>query len=196
MLRTSSATTEAARRWMVAYLKGVRDYADAFRKGLAKDDAVQRLIIHVPLRDPSLFDRMVPIGLDPDGKTNGQSVRDELQWFVDHGLVPQPPDLDRVLDSSYAEYAVSDSARTRAERPSAAPPWRPKRSGDRQGLNREARPALERRRGSYAQELVHPVPRQLLEIQVLDQVHPVLDEAHLVAGVPILGPFRGKSVHQ
>lgn len=100
-------TPEAARRWMVAYLKGVRDYNDAFVKGINKAETVQLITRQVPIRDPSLFDKMVRIGLDPDGKVNVQGIRDDMQWFIDRGLVTQPPDLGVALDGSYAEYAVS-----------------------------------------------------------------------------------------
>ncbi|HZU07929.1 MAG TPA: ABC transporter substrate-binding protein [Chloroflexota bacterium] len=98
---------EAARRWMVAYLRGVRDYNDAFLKGIGKEEVVRDLMKYVPLRDPTLFDKMIPVGLDPDGKVNVEGLRNDLRWFVEHGLVTQPPDLDRVVDTSFAEYAVS-----------------------------------------------------------------------------------------
>lgn len=38
--------TEAARRWMVAYLKGVRDYNDAFARGHGREEAVDILTRH------------------------------------------------------------------------------------------------------------------------------------------------------
>jgi NitT/TauT family transport system substrate-binding protein len=98
---------EAAKRWMVAYVRGVRDYDNAIFKGVDKDEVVRLIMKQVTIRDASLFDKMAPIGLDPDGKVNGDGVRSDMRWFVDRGLVQQPPDLDRVLDSSFAEYAVS-----------------------------------------------------------------------------------------
>jgi ABC-type nitrate/sulfonate/bicarbonate transport system substrate-binding protein len=98
---------DAARRWMVAYVRGVRDYDNAIFKGIDKDEVVRLIMKQVTIRDASLFDKMAPIGLDPDGKVNGDGVRSDMRWFVDRGLVQQPPDLDRVLDSSFAEYAVS-----------------------------------------------------------------------------------------
>jgi ABC-type nitrate/sulfonate/bicarbonate transport system substrate-binding protein len=98
---------DAARRWMVAYLRGVRDYNDAILKGVNKEEIVRLIMRQVTIRDASLFDKMAPIGLDPDGKVNGEGVRSDMRWFVERGLVQSPPDLDRVLDSSYAEYAVS-----------------------------------------------------------------------------------------
>jgi NitT/TauT family transport system substrate-binding protein len=98
--------SEAARRWMVAFLRGVRDYNDALRKGINKADTIALILKHVPLRDASLFDKAGFTALNPDGKLNLQGVRDDLQWFVDQGQVPQAPDMSQVIDTSFAEYAV------------------------------------------------------------------------------------------
>ncbi len=98
---------DAAKRWMVAYLRGVRDYDDAILKGINKDEVVRLIMKQVTIRDASLFDKMAPIGLDPDGKVNAEGVRNDMRWFVERGLVQNPPDLDQVLDPSFAEYAVS-----------------------------------------------------------------------------------------
>jgi NitT/TauT family transport system substrate-binding protein len=97
---------EAARRWMVAYLRGVREYNDAFGKGINKGEVVQLLMRQVAIRDPGLFDKMARVGLDPDGQVNAQGLRDDLRWFVERGLVSQPPDLDHAIDPTFAAYAV------------------------------------------------------------------------------------------
>ncbi|HZS00380.1 MAG TPA: ABC transporter substrate-binding protein [Chloroflexota bacterium] len=97
---------EAARRWMVGFLRGVRDYNDALRKGIRKDETIQLIMKHVPLRDAGLFDKMGFTALNPDGKLNVEGVRNDLQWFVDHGMTQQAPDLSQVIDTSFAEYAV------------------------------------------------------------------------------------------
>jgi NitT/TauT family transport system substrate-binding protein len=97
---------EAARRWMVGFLRGVRDYNDALRKGIRKDETIALIMKHVPLRDAGLFDKMGFTALNPDGKLNVEGVRNDLQWFVDHGMTQQAPDLNQVIDTSFAEYAV------------------------------------------------------------------------------------------
>src|SRR5581483_12178126 len=93
---------EAARRWMVGFLRGVRDYNDALRKGIRKDETIQLIMKHVPLRDAGLFDKMGFTALNPDGKLNVEGVRNDLQWFVDHGMTQQAPDLSQVIDTSFA----------------------------------------------------------------------------------------------
>jgi len=98
---------EVARHYMVAYLRGVRDYNDAMYKGINKPQIVELIMKHVPLRDPSLFDKMAITALNPDGKLNIQGMKDDLRWFVDRGLTAQAPDMDKVIDTSFAEYAIS-----------------------------------------------------------------------------------------
>ena len=97
---------EAGKRWMVGFLRGVRDYNDALRKGVRKDETIQLIMKHVPLRDAGLFDKMGFTALNPDGKLNVQGLRDDLRWFVDHGMTQQAPDMNQVIDTSFAEYAV------------------------------------------------------------------------------------------
>jgi ABC-type nitrate/sulfonate/bicarbonate transport system substrate-binding protein len=98
---------EAARRYLVAYLRAVREYNDAFQKGVNKQEISQIIMKHASLRDAALLDKMGFTALNPDGKLNVQGLRDDLQWFVDHGLVAQPPDMDKVVDTSFAEYALT-----------------------------------------------------------------------------------------
>jgi NitT/TauT family transport system substrate-binding protein len=97
---------EAGKRWMTAFLRGVRDYTDALRKGVRKDETEQLIMKHVPLRDAGLFDKMGFTAINPDGKLNVEGVKNDLQWFVDHGMTQQAPDMTQVIDTSFAEYAV------------------------------------------------------------------------------------------
>ena len=98
---------EVARRWMVAYIRGLRDYNDAF--GPAKrgrEEVVQILTRHTVVKDPKDYDLMRPAGLDPDGQLVLQSIRDDLAYYERVGLVRERIDLSRVIDTSFQEYAV------------------------------------------------------------------------------------------
>ncbi len=55
-------------RFMAAYLKGVRDYNDAFIKGDGKDEVIDIMTKHTALKDPELWEKVNVTGLDPDGK--------------------------------------------------------------------------------------------------------------------------------
>jgi len=98
---------EAARRFMVGYVQGLRAYYDAFFKNRDRADVVQILTRYTSLTDPRLFDEMVPFAVDPDGGVNAQSIADDLDWLVREGFVPEKPDLPAHIDMAYVDYAVS-----------------------------------------------------------------------------------------
>jgi NitT/TauT family transport system substrate-binding protein len=98
---------EVGRRWMVAYIRGMRDYNDAFGpKRQGRDEVVQILTKHTPIKDPRDYDQMRPAGLDPDGKLVLQSLRDDLAYYERAGHVRERVDLAKVIDTSFQEYAV------------------------------------------------------------------------------------------
>ena len=50
--------TDVGQRFMVAYLRGARDYTAAFKQGIDRDAIVQMLIKHTSVKDPAIYDRM------------------------------------------------------------------------------------------------------------------------------------------
>ncbi len=98
---------EVGRRWMVAYLRGLRDYNDAFGpKQQGRDAVVQALTKHTPIKDPRDYDLMRPAGLDPDGRLALPSIRADLAYYERTGAVREPVDLTQLIDTSFQEYAL------------------------------------------------------------------------------------------
>ncbi len=100
--------TDVGRRFLLAYLKGARYYNDAFerRDSAKRKDAIAILAKSTPVKDEALYDKMVMPGIDPDGKVNVQSLSEEQDWFVKKGSQRTAVDLSKVVDSSYASWAV------------------------------------------------------------------------------------------
>jgi NitT/TauT family transport system substrate-binding protein len=96
---------EAGRRFMVAMLRGVRDYENAFGKNVGRPEVVAILTKYTGIQDPALYDRMSAVLLPPSGETNVQALQEDLDWLVAAGAVPAPPDLALVLDTRFTEYA-------------------------------------------------------------------------------------------
>ena len=99
--------TDVAQRWMNAYIRGVRDYNDAFgpkKKGF--DEAVQILVANTTVKDPKIFGQMKPAGLDPDGKLDVQSMKNDLNYYVESGQAKPSADLSKLTDPSFQEAAV------------------------------------------------------------------------------------------
>jgi NitT/TauT family transport system substrate-binding protein len=99
---------DVARRFMVAYLKAVRDYNDAFRKGDAarRADVVQALIKHTTVKDPALYERMEMPGLNPDGEVNVDSLREDYEFWLANGYQEERVTVTDLVDLSFVRHAV------------------------------------------------------------------------------------------
>ena len=96
---------ELARRFMVAYVKGLRDYNDAFFKNKNREAIIQILIKSTRVKNRKIYDSVVAVGLDPDGRLMMQSIRDDARWYYEQGYIKKLPDIDEIVDLSYVEYA-------------------------------------------------------------------------------------------
>ncbi len=99
---------ELARKFMVAYLKAVRDYNDAFVK---KDPAQRATVIDIlskstTVKDKALYDRMAVPHINPDGEVNIASLKNDQAYYVASGALKEPMDFDKVVDHTFVHYAV------------------------------------------------------------------------------------------
>ena len=76
------------------------------RKNRGRAEVVSILTRQLPVRDPDLYDRMGFAYVDPDGRVDEASIADQLQWYTQQGMVPEPVDLTRVVDLGFADFAV------------------------------------------------------------------------------------------
>jgi NitT/TauT family transport system substrate-binding protein len=99
--------TDAATRFMVAYLQGVRDYRRAY---LEKDAALRQKLDPIMAEwtgiDPSVYDGMVIPELLPDGRINVASIDDLQDFFLQSGQIRERVDIQRYVDDSFREAAV------------------------------------------------------------------------------------------
>ena len=99
-----------SQKYIRAYLRGVRDYV----KGLIDkdkamfDQVVPILIEHTTVKDLSLFQKAIPSGLHPDGMPNVQSVKDDLDYYIQKGKVKPAFDIQKFWDLSFIEQANKD----------------------------------------------------------------------------------------
>jgi NitT/TauT family transport system substrate-binding protein len=98
---------DAGDRIMVAYLKGLRDYYEAFGlKHKNEPEVVAILTRYTSVKDPSLYARMGWDYMNPDGFVNSEAVAEDLKWYAAHGYVQQGPNLSSVIDNSFVEHAL------------------------------------------------------------------------------------------
>ncbi len=98
--------SDAARRWMVAYVKGVRDYNDAFGRNLGRAEVVEILTRHTLVKNPALYEQMGYASIDPNGRVGQASLAEQHDWYLQQGLVTQAVDLQQVVDLSFADFAL------------------------------------------------------------------------------------------
>jgi len=103
-----SKKTDLATRFMAAYLKGVRDYNDAFTKKDAakRDEVIDILAQYTPIKDKALYDKVVMPGLDPTGKVNVATLKTDQEYYLAAKLQDRPVDIDHIVDMSYADAAL------------------------------------------------------------------------------------------
>ncbi len=98
--------TDLGRRWMLAYLKGVREYNDAYRGGPNRADVIRLLTQASAIRDPALWERMVWTAIDPNGYVNTASIVDTVAWYRRHNLLHTDLDVRPFIDQSFVEWAL------------------------------------------------------------------------------------------
>jgi NitT/TauT family transport system substrate-binding protein len=101
------AATEAAFRFMVGYLRGARDFTDAFVYGWGKPAVVEILTRYTPVKDARLYDQMGFAALDPNGRVIPERIAEDVQYYLAKGYLQQPVDVAQVIDLRYADHAVS-----------------------------------------------------------------------------------------
>lgn len=102
---------EVAKRFMVAYVRAIRYYADALKDGhLSGPNAPEIIRIlgeALKVKDPSIFREMTASGINPTGRVNVASLRNDYDDFTRHGLIPAPVVVPRIVDTRFVDYANS-----------------------------------------------------------------------------------------
>ncbi len=103
---------EVARKFMRAYIRGARDYNDALKDGKLAgpraDEVIAILTQYTAIKNPEIFRKMTPNGVDPNGRLNMASLRKDLQFYRDQGLIVGTVSVEQAVDNSFVEAAVKD----------------------------------------------------------------------------------------
>jgi len=99
---------ELGRRFMVGYVRGMRDYYRAFLgDGAGRAEMVTLLTQNTAIKDPALLERMAPNGFDPDARVNAQSLQDTQRWYLERGAIPTEVDINELVDQQFVDYALT-----------------------------------------------------------------------------------------
>ena len=94
-------------KFMAAYLRGVRDYREAFGKSARDRKAIIEILKKYtePLKD-EVWAEMKPVGLNPNGALNVESLKGDLAWFQSKKYVEKSLPVEQLVDNSFAKDAL------------------------------------------------------------------------------------------
>jgi len=99
-------------RFMRAYLRGVRYYYGALKDGkLAGPNAEEIIAVltaNTATKDPQVYRTIVPNGIDPDGKINVETLKEDWNVYNQMGWIQNGATVDQVIDMSFVEAAIKD----------------------------------------------------------------------------------------
>ena len=101
-----------AKKFMLAYLRATRFYndslADGSMAGPKASEIVSLLTKYTDIKDPTIYETMTPFAVDPDGKINLVTLRNDLQFYQGRQLVGHNITVEAVVDMSFAEEAAKE----------------------------------------------------------------------------------------
>ena len=101
---------QAAKNFMVAYLKAVRYFLDAFdgKNPALKSEVINILAQNTAVKEPDIYQRMRVPGFDTSVRVNLPSLKSLYAGFVEIGYIqnPEKVKLESLVDNSFVDYAV------------------------------------------------------------------------------------------
>jgi NitT/TauT family transport system substrate-binding protein len=98
---------EAARRFMVAYVRGIQDYLEAYAKG--KPPApwfIDVMAKYTGVKDRAIFADVIPAGLDQWARMDMASMRSDFDWFKERKLIQSDSvAFNDPIDTSFVDFA-------------------------------------------------------------------------------------------
>lgn len=103
---------DIGKRFMRAYLKGVRDYNDGLKNGKIAgknaDEVLSILTEYTEIKDKDLYRSIVPSYSNPDGRVNVDSLKRDYAFFKSQKLISGSATVDQVVDNSFVDAVVRE----------------------------------------------------------------------------------------
>jgi NitT/TauT family transport system substrate-binding protein len=97
---------DALQGYVNAYLRGVRDYCNAYHHGSVRQDMIDSIVRHAAERNPKLLNDYPWVARSPNLRVNVASMLDMQDWFVANKFSTAKLPTERLLDMSYADAAI------------------------------------------------------------------------------------------
>jgi NitT/TauT family transport system substrate-binding protein len=102
----AKANETVARNYYYAYLRGVRDYCNAYHGGNIRAAMVDLLIKTGTETRPDVLNKYPWPARDPNGRINTDSMLDMQSWYAKNKMSTANLPADRLVQTSYVEEAV------------------------------------------------------------------------------------------
>jgi len=96
---------DLARRYMTAYMRGIRDFCQAFHHGPNRDEIVKIAMKTGVERRPEFLNKFPWAGRDVYGKVNVESLMDSQAWFRANGYSKADLPAERLFTTEYVDHA-------------------------------------------------------------------------------------------
>jgi NitT/TauT family transport system substrate-binding protein len=96
---------DLVRNYFTAWLRGVRDYCQAYHGGSTREAVIKALVDSGTERRPELLHKYPWPARSPDGRVNVASMLDIQAWYVKNKLANMQFPAERLVDTSYADFA-------------------------------------------------------------------------------------------
>ncbi|MEG6584644.1 ABC transporter substrate-binding protein [Dendrosporobacter sp. 1207_IL3150] len=97
---------ELANRFMTAYIKSLRDYNDAFFKNKGKAEIIDILCKYSVIKDPALYEKLFPTGLNPNGYVKIKGIELDLAWYKANKLLKSDIQLQDAVENKFVDFAL------------------------------------------------------------------------------------------
>jgi NitT/TauT family transport system substrate-binding protein len=98
---------DVARNFFVAYIRGVREYCQAYHNGGNRQEVIDIAVrTGVERRQELLYKYPWP-SRDPNGRFNMASLLDIQSWYAKTGLSQQPFPPERIATTEFIDYAAA-----------------------------------------------------------------------------------------
>jgi NitT/TauT family transport system substrate-binding protein len=97
---------DALQGYVTAYLRGVRDYCNAYHHGSIRQDMIDSIVKYGSERNPKLLNDYPWVARSPNLRLNVASMLDMQDWYVANKFSTAKLPAERLVDMSYADAAV------------------------------------------------------------------------------------------
>src|SRR5262249_22945031 len=97
---------DAVQGYVDAYLRGVRDYCNAYHHGSVRKDMIDSIVQHAAERNPKLLNDYPWVARSPNLRVNVASMLDMQDWYVANKFSNAKLPTEKLLDMSYADAAI------------------------------------------------------------------------------------------